>query len=208
MIIFSWNPQVTNVKLLTLKLPFIFIRPKKRRPTNISLQLQKFRYEDGYISCEHDSGLVLGVSDAEGRIIEVVLTRRRPDDIMQRWNMGDNGYVNWKFTTNQKLRNATPICFNNWCVFIYCNGSHNNLSRLIQAKYNPNMVMTVSMPTTSTKDEYGMPVTYTGCQVTLQHRKLAQFGRANQKWSYDTASGFIFAFAASNMDKGTLFFSI
>ena len=64
------------------------------------------------------------------------------------------------------------------------------------------MVMTVSMPTMSSKDEYGMPITYSGCQVTLQHRKMAQFGRANQKWSYDPASGFIFAFAASNMDKG------
>ena len=74
--------------------------------------------------------------------------------------------------------------------------------RLIQAKYNTNMVMTVSMPTMSTKDEYGMPITYTGCQVTLQHRKTAQFGRASQKWSYDTASGFIFAFSASGMDKG------
>ena len=69
--------------------------------------------------------------------------------------------------------------------------------------------MTVSMPTMSTKDEYGMPITYTGCQVTLQHRKTSQFGRANQKWSYDSASGFIFAFSASGMDKGNfwLFFT-
>ena len=36
---------------------------------------------------------MLGVSDTEGRIIEVVLARRRPDDIMQRWNMGENGFV-------------------------------------------------------------------------------------------------------------------
>ena len=68
-------------------------RTRKRRPTNVSLQLQKFRYEDGYICCEHDSSLVLGITDTEGRIIEVVLTRRRPDDVMQRWTMGDNGYV-------------------------------------------------------------------------------------------------------------------
>lgn len=64
------------------------------------------------------------------------------------------------------------------------------------------MVMTVSMPTTSAKDEYGMPLNYTGCQVTLQHRKNAQFGRANQKWSHDNASGYIFAFSSSSMDKG------
>ena len=54
----------------------------------------------------------------------------------------------------------------------------------------------------STKDEDGMPLTYVGCQVTLQHRKTAQFGRANQKWTYDKESGFIFAFASSGMDKG------
>lgn len=57
------------------------------------MQLQKFQYEDGYISCVHDSSLVLGITDAEGRIIEVVLTRRRPDDIMQRWTITENGYV-------------------------------------------------------------------------------------------------------------------
>ncbi len=75
--------------------------------------------------------------------------------------------------------------------------------RLIQAKYNPNMVMTVAMPTMSTKDEDGSPLTYVGCQVTLQHRKTSQFGRANQKWAFDSSSGFISAFSSSSMDKGS-----
>ena len=73
---------------------------------------------------------------------------------------------------------------------------------IIQAKYNPNMVMSVAMPTMSTKDEDGMPLSYIGCQVTLQHRKTAQFGRANQKWSFDKQEGFVNAFSSSNMDQG------
>ncbi len=71
-------------------------RPKKRKPGTGSLPLQRFRYDDGgYISCAEDDSLVLGVTDTEGRIIEVVLTRRRPDDVMQRWSILDNGYVAW-----------------------------------------------------------------------------------------------------------------
>ena len=93
-------------------------------------------------------------------------------------------------------------------VWIPATGDSNFLTdlecycRLIQAKFNPNMVMTVSMPTRSTKDDDGGAVSYVGCQVTLQHKKTTQFGRANQKWSFDSNSGFISAFAASNMDKG------
>ena len=58
--------------------------------------LQRFVYEDGYIALANNRQLVLGVSEPEGRVVEVHLVKRRPDDIYQQWLMRENGYVNFK----------------------------------------------------------------------------------------------------------------
>jgi len=49
--------------------------------------MQKFRWEPsgGYISCTDDTHLVFGVKEIEGKVVDVILKRRNPDDIFQRW---------------------------------------------------------------------------------------------------------------------------
>ncbi len=53
----------------------------------MSVSMQKFRWEasGGYISCVDDAHLVFGVKEIEGKVVEVILKRRNPDDIFQRW---------------------------------------------------------------------------------------------------------------------------
>ena len=73
--------------------------------------------------------------------------------------------------------------------------------RLIVAKHNPLRVLTVVMPSGIPTDEDGMPLTYVGCEVALQNRKMTQFGRANQRWYYDPSTGFVQAFHTDPVDK-------
>ncbi len=49
--------------------------------------MQKFYWEasGGYMSCTDDSHLVFGVKEIEGKVVDVILKRRNPDDIFQRW---------------------------------------------------------------------------------------------------------------------------
>lgn len=49
--------------------------------------MQKFLWDSngGYISCTDDSHLVFGVKEIEGKVVDVILKRRNPDDIFQRW---------------------------------------------------------------------------------------------------------------------------
>ena len=49
--------------------------------------MQRFRWEpvDGYISCMDETHFVLGVREIEGKVVDVFLKRRNPDDIYQRW---------------------------------------------------------------------------------------------------------------------------
>ena len=58
---------------------------------NQSMQLQKFVYQEGYILCAYNQNLVLGVQESEGRIIEVVLVKKKQDDVTQRWTINENG---------------------------------------------------------------------------------------------------------------------
>ena len=65
------------------------------------------------------------------------------------------------------------------------------------------MVLSVSMPNVrgQGEDEDDI-VTYQGCAVVLQQKKTAQFGRANQRWYFDEATGFLQAFHTDAIDKG------
>ena len=48
---------------------------------------QHFAYEDGYITCIANRELVLGVQEQQdgGPALAVIVDRRRPDDMYQRW---------------------------------------------------------------------------------------------------------------------------
>ena len=41
--------------------------------------------------CMYFSGLVLGVEEADSGLMDVVLAKRKPDDVKQRWTMQENG---------------------------------------------------------------------------------------------------------------------
>lgn len=49
--------------------------------------MQRFRWEpfDGYISTFDDPNLVIGAREIEGKVVDVFLKRRNPDDIFERW---------------------------------------------------------------------------------------------------------------------------
>jgi len=80
------------------------------------------------------------------------------------------------------------------------------LIRLIQARYNSQLALTVSVKhhqvplSSSQSNDTASP--YAGAQLTLQRVKTTQFGRANQRWTYDQSTGIIAAFSTDTIDKG------
>ncbi|RUS69866.1 hypothetical protein EGW08_022372, partial [Elysia chlorotica] len=75
---------------------------EKFKPQRVSRQsretFQRFEFEDGYItvsaSGRGSSSLVLAASEAEsGHKLDVVLAKRRPDDVLQRWLIRENGEI-------------------------------------------------------------------------------------------------------------------
>ncbi|ESO97509.1 hypothetical protein LOTGIDRAFT_152600 [Lottia gigantea] len=73
-------------------------KPSPRHPRDI---LQTFSYEDGYIASTTNRNLVLGVNELEGHVSEVLLVKRMPDDINQKWIMTQHGEIRSKL--NQQL---------------------------------------------------------------------------------------------------------
>ena len=59
----------------------------RKVPKSVSVAMQKFSWDanGGYISCTDDPHLVFGVKEIEGKVVDVILKRRNPDDIFQRW---------------------------------------------------------------------------------------------------------------------------
>lgn len=59
----------------------------RKVPKSVSVSMQKFTWDSngGYISCTDDPHLVFGVKEIEGKVVDVILKRRNPDDIFQRW---------------------------------------------------------------------------------------------------------------------------
>jgi hypothetical protein len=59
----------------------------RKLPKSVAVSMQKFRWESsgGFISCVDDLNLVFGVKEIESKVVEVILKRRNPDDIFQRW---------------------------------------------------------------------------------------------------------------------------
>nr|KAG5692334.1 hypothetical protein BaRGS_033199 [Batillaria attramentaria] len=70
--------------------------------------LQQFVYEDGFIACAANRNLVLGATTQEGRVSEVLLVKRQPDDISQRWAMLGNGEIRSRISQKQVLTVSLP----------------------------------------------------------------------------------------------------
>ena len=64
------------------------------------------------------------------------------------------------------------------------------------------MVLTVTMPTNLRQEDDTIPLSYVGSVVSLQLHKSTQFGRANQKFTFDPDTGLIEAFSTDYLDKG------
>lgn len=77
--------------------------PKISRDT-----LQRFVFEDGYIACSANRSLVLGLLEQEGRVSQVLLVKRKPDDINQRWIMKENGEIRSKHSNQTCLTVSMP----------------------------------------------------------------------------------------------------
>ncbi|KAH9500578.1 hypothetical protein Btru_072308, partial [Bulinus truncatus] len=122
---------------------------------------QKFTFEDGYIAVLANRTFVLSLSKTEGRSTNVVLAKRQPDDINQRWIIKANGEI---------------------------------ISRAHQ-----NLILTVSLPPTSSEEQTDM--SFCGSPITVQLRSDNKYGRAHQKWKYDPESGHILAFDSDVLDK-------
>lgn len=85
-------------------------RPKKKQDDNLAMQLQKFTFEDGYIACTFNKNMVLGLSEAESsQNTDVILVKRSPDDIFQRWIMHENGIIQCKNNPSLVLGVSMPV---------------------------------------------------------------------------------------------------
>lgn len=97
--------------VMTVQLKFKFfgcLSRSPKRPGQI-YEPQKFDMEhDGFISSAVDRGLVLSVQEGEGRVQEVILTRRDPDNILQRWLRDDDNHILSKNNPQMVLTVAMP----------------------------------------------------------------------------------------------------
>ncbi|CAF0848442.1 unnamed protein product [Rotaria sp. Silwood1] len=152
----------------------------RKLPRSAAVSMQKFNWESsaGYISCADDSNLVFGVKEIESKVVEVILKRRNPDDIFQRWMF-------------------LAIDEENQSEY------HMDLSKpfLIVSKARPTMVLTVLLPSCTGNESNEVNISCVGCTITLQQRRYEENGCANQKWAFNEKLGFIFSFNSTSIDK-------
>ena len=72
---------------------FSVFRPREKRADDSTIQLQKFIFEDQRLVCTANFDLCVGVRETDGGRGEVVLVKRRPDDVMQCFVIQKNGYA-------------------------------------------------------------------------------------------------------------------
>jgi len=83
--------MVTTMMTLMLTILINKLRPK-RKPYSGQMELQKFVFDDGFIAMEADRNVVVTFSqEGGGQNMDVMLARRNPDDLCQRWIIKDNG---------------------------------------------------------------------------------------------------------------------
>ncbi|XP_036360712.1 doublecortin domain-containing protein 1-like isoform X2 [Octopus sinensis] len=71
--------------------------------------LQKFTYEDGYIACAESPNLVLTAVQNDSRLADVILMKRSPDDINQRWIIQSDGEIRSRCGHNLVLTVSMPL---------------------------------------------------------------------------------------------------
>ncbi|CAF0809708.1 unnamed protein product [Rotaria sordida] len=167
----SFNPTADTLSLS---------KSNRKLPKSIAVSMQKFNWEPsaGYISCTDDFNLVFGVKEIESKVVEVILKRRNPDDIFQRWNL---------LAIGEEIQNE----------------HHMDLSKpfLIASKARPTMVLTVLLPSCTGNESNEVNISCVGCTITLQQRRYDDNGCANQKWAYNEKLGFLFSFNSTSIDK-------
>jgi hypothetical protein len=87
---------------------------KDRSTTAILPYMFMFRIDkkNGYIACLTEPRYVLGVNGVEGKVIEVIMKRRNPDDIFQRWLfISCNGTAQH----DENLDLSQSLCVNRYC---------------------------------------------------------------------------------------------
>ncbi|XP_074660217.1 doublecortin domain-containing protein 1-like isoform X2 [Tubulanus polymorphus] len=80
----------------------------KQSPRYPRLHLQKFTYVDGFIATSSKPDLVLGLQESEGRAPEVVLVKKRYDDIHQRWLIDGTGLIRAKHNSRFVMSVSMP----------------------------------------------------------------------------------------------------
>ncbi|CAF1169688.1 unnamed protein product [Adineta ricciae] len=155
-------------------------KPMSTLPKTALLSMQQFRWDPsgGYISSMDDSNLVFGVKEIESKVVDVILKRRNPDDIFQRWVL---------VPSNDGDANSSDIDFTK--------------PFLIASKARPTMVLTVLLPSCTLNESSEVTISCIGCLVTLQPRRYEENGCANQKWAYDEKLGFLYPFNATITDR-------
>jgi len=73
---------------------------------------------------------------------------------------------------------------------------------IIQTRQDAQMVLAVTLNKRLTPSTDLSSSSYVGWGVSVQRKKLVQFGRANQRWRYDESSQLIYAFVTDTADKG------
>jgi hypothetical protein len=70
----------------------------------MTMSMQQFRWDsvDGYLSCLNDSNLVVGIGD-DGKVVEVLLKRRNPTDILQRWLLIPSNVGHHRSTSQEEV---------------------------------------------------------------------------------------------------------
>ncbi|CAD5115835.1 DgyrCDS4773 [Dimorphilus gyrociliatus] len=71
---------------------------------------------------------------------------------------------------------------------------------VIAAKFNSSVVLTVSMPSATVNGEDDVQCSYIGNPIVVAPKKTVQFGRANQKWQFDSDNNLLLAFATTKED--------
>ena len=92
----------------------------------------------------------------------------------------------------------------NICKWLTVGNVFRTSCRSILSKHNPRMALAVCMSSGGRQDsrDDNDDCSCNGCPVILQPKKLVQFGRANQRWHFDHATGLIRAFHTNQLDKG------
>lgn len=157
------------------------------------LSSQRFVYNNGFISLVDVPGLVLTVPpdvDASATVCEVFLARKNEDSVHQRWvYRADDGLI------VSRLPSRSLMCLSLRLPAIESTG-FDVATPSQQSQQQPD-----------SQDQHSSSCFYDQAPVIVQLLVDYQNGNAQQRWSIDQITGFIYAFAASNTENiGKIYF--